>query len=694
MDATGLQEHTAAHVRDYLAVLWRRKWLSLLVFVVVATSGLFVVFKTLKPAYVARARIALDRYGRLLPEEQAFGGEAYYQTQYQVIGSARIAAAAAVKLGNSPSVEMALEDNSAERIASAVDISPDRESHAVRISSRQGDPELAARIVNAVVDAFVDITRQDEVERANKRQNDLQAQIVALEVQLETKKKAIDEFAKDKNLQDQQQEQALITTQLSALSEAQMRAKVAREQAEQSLAEAQAKYDHGEDITDIPPGAAATQIKTSIREAEMRKRMMEVNKTARGLSNDPEYIQVTALINDLQKDYDKTVADDHKQRNAQLLKAAKESAEEAKKVEETIDNRMAQIRSRLATLVEGLTALSRYEELKKELENFQAMHDNLQHTLLQAKVNDETPVLEVKILDRAKPPSTPAWPNKTQMAVVVVAMGLIIALSFAFFLEYMDRSVRRPEDVEQELRLPLMGFVPSMHTGSSENGHQAKIVATDPASGPAESYRKIRAKLFVYNKESHCKVFSVTSATAGEGKTTLTSNLAIAFAQAGGNILLIDADMRHPTQQKVHNIEWAPGLGDYLAGMCGWESVVRRSAIPGLSIMPCGSGGSKSAELLEGARLRQLLEEAKESYDIVLLDTPPVLGLADTTVLCNLSDATIFVVQAARNSKWLVKRARMELDAAGARIVGAVLNRVRSQRGDYYYYHRYYPKKT
>jgi polysaccharide biosynthesis transport protein len=689
-----MQERPTAHVKDYLAVLWRRKWLSLLVFVVIATSGLFVVFKTLKPAYVACARIALDRYGRLLPEDQTFGGEAFYQTQYQVIGSSRIAAAAAVRLGQSPSVEMALEDGSAEHIAGAVVISPDRDSHAVKISSRQEDPDAAARVVNAVVDAFADTTRQDEVERANKRQNDLQAQIVALEVQIETKKKAIDEFAKDKNLQDQQQEQALITTQLSALSEAQMRAKVAREQADGTQAEAQGKYERGEDIAEIPPGAAATQIKTSIREAEMRKRMMEVNKTARGLSNDPEYIQVTALINDLQKDYDKTVVEDHKQRNAQMLKAAKDSAAEAKKVEETIDNRMAEIRGRLTTLVEGLTALGRYNELRKELDNFQTMHDSLQHTLLQAKVNDDTPVLEVKVLDRAKPPVTPAWPNKIQMAVVVLAMGLIIALSLAFFLEYMDRTVRKPEDVEQELRMPLVGFVPSMHTGGRDNGHQARIVVTDPASGPAESYRKIRAKLFVYNKESHARTFSVTSSTAGEGKTTLTSNLAIAFAQSGGNVLLIDADMRHPTLQKVHDIEWAPGLGDYLSGMCGWESVVRRSSVPGLSIIPCGSGGSKSAELIEGPRLRHLLKEARETYDIVFLDTPPVLGLADTTVLCNLTDATIFVVQAARNSKWLVNRARMELDAAGAHVVGAVLNRVRSHRGDYYYYHRYYPKKT
>jgi polysaccharide biosynthesis transport protein len=693
MDASVLQEQAAAHVRDYVSVVWRRKWLSLLVFVVFTTAGLFVVFRIVTPTYQSQARVAIDQYSPLVSQTGGFAGEAFYQTQYQVIGSSRIAAAAAVKLGWSPSVEMALEDGRALSVQAAVKVSPDPTNHVVTLSTKQPDRDMAARLVNAVADSFKEVTRQDEITRMNQRQNDLQSQIVSLEVQIEAKRKALDEFSKDKNLQQQQQDQALITTQLSALSEAQVRAKVVREQAEQVAADTQKKYDAGEDLADYQPSAAAMTVKTSIRDAELRKRMMEVNRTQKFLSTDPEYAQVSALINDLNKEYDKTVADDRKERNNQLLRNSKASLDTAQKVEQSTANQLAEIRAKLNSLVEGLTDLSRYNELKKEVDSFQAMHDTLEQALLQARINDNSPMLNITILDRGFPAGSPAFPNKTQMAIVVVAMGLIIGAGLAFFLEYMDRSVRKPEDVEQELRMPLVGFIPSMHGAGREDGHAGKIVVTDPSSGPAEAYRKIRAKLFIYNKESHAKVFSVTSSTAGEGKTTLASNLAIAFAQSGANVLLIDADMRHPTMQKVHEIEWTPGLGDYLSGMCSWESTAQKSSVPGLSIIPCGSGGSKSAELLEGARAAALMREARDGYDIVIVDTPPVLGLADTTVLCHLTDATIFVIQSARNSKWLVKRARIELEAAGARVVGAVLNRVRSHRGDYYYYHRYYPKK-
>jgi|GEM_PF-6122417 len=694
MDPMEEDERATAHVTDYLTMLWHRKWLVLLVFTVLAAAGVFAVFKALTPKYQATARISVERLRGPVEDRMGVSGEAFYQTQYQIMGSSEVAATAAVKLGWSPSREVALEDGKADIIRTAATVQPERDNRVVRIWSKQKDPALAAALVNAIVDAFTEVTQQRETARAGRFQNDLQGQIVQLEVQIDSRKKAMEEFAKDKDLQQQQREQTIVTTRLSTLSEAQLRAKVTREQAEKIYSEYKAKFDAGEDLGANVASSYGEQLTIRIKELQQQARIMERGKTAKGLASDPAYIQTTALIEEYQRDYDETMKKAREDANKETLERAKYGLDQAIQVEEMLNQQMAEMQTKLESLASGLTALGRYAELKKDLENLQKWHDNLQQSLMEAKISDNFPVLDIQILDRAKAPKEPAWPNKRQLAVVAVAMSFIVAVALAFFLEYMDRSVRKPEDVEQELRMALVGFVPSMNSAHSGIDERGKVVVTDPTSGPAESYRKVRAKLYVYKKESHAKVFALTSTTAGEGKTTLASNLAIAFAQAGAVALLVDADMRHPALQTTFGVEREPGLADYLDGKCTWQAATRAGVMAGLSFLPSGSGGTRSAELLESPRMRELLSEAREKFDVVIVDTPPVLGVADSTILCNLADATIFVIQASKNAKWLVRRARMELEAADAHIVGVVLNRVRSRRGEYYYYHRYYPKKA
>ncbi len=687
-------EQSAAHVTDYLTMLWHRKWLILFVFVALSAVGLYSVYKVLKPKYQSQSKIEIARLRGPVEDRGGLSGETFYQTQYVKIGSLEVAAVAAVKLGLSQSREIARDDGSADMIQHAISISPERDTRVVRISSKQGDAQLAADIVNAVVDAYIEVTHQQESERAGKFQNDLQGRIVQLQVQLDAKRKALDEFEKDRDLQRQLQEQTVVTTRLSALSEAQLTARVNREQAEKIYADLKTRYDADDNIADTVVSSYSDQLKIRIKELEQSRRLMEKGKTARGLATDPAYQQTVALIAEYQRDYDETMKKAQSEANASVLERARINLDNTRQVETLLVAEMASMRTTLEQLAGGLTALSRYNELKKELENIQKWYDQMQQSLMEAKISNDFPMLEITINEVARRAKQPAWPNKTQLAIVSVAMSLVLSLGLAFFLDYMDRTVRKPEDVEQELRMPLVGFVPSMSSSHSNGRQRGRVVIDSPTSGPAESYRKIRAKLFVYKKESHAKVFAITSTTAGEGKTTLASNLAIAFAQAGANTLLVDADMRHPMLQNTFGVDRDPGLGNYLDGKCTWESATLPSNVAKLSLLPCGAGGDRSAELVESPRLKDFLTQAREQYDVVVLDTPPVLGVADSTVLCNVSDATLFVIQASRNPKWLVKRAKMEVEAAGAYIVGVVLNRVRSRRGEYYYYHRYYPKKA
>jgi len=684
----------ARHVRDYLTIVWRRKFICIFVFILVSSVGLFVVLKMLKPWYQARARISIERLRAPLGEQGGYAGEAFYQTQYEIIGSSNVAALAAYKLGRSESPEQAKADGQAEIIRRAISIHPEANNRVVRIQTRQRDPEAAAALVNKVVEAYIEFARSNEEAVAKRRQKEMQDQINILELDIASLRKTIDEFTRDKKLQEQREQELMLTKRINALVEAQIPAKVAAEAAEKEYNSLKEKYDSGEDLVTNVKSAEADRINAQIREIEMQMHLMGVGKTEQALETDARYLRHKELKEQYTREYSDAMEEARREANLRELERARTAMERNRKIEQTYQRQLAEVRTKVAQLVKGLTALARYEELQKELENHIRMRDGLKQELLTARLSDDMAVLNITVLDEARPPTEPAWPNKVQLSVVVLVLALMSSVGMAFFLDYMDRSVHRPEDVEQELRMPFMGFIPGTQSAGNNSFRQEKVLLTDPTSGPAESYRKIRAKLNIYRGESHARTFAVTSTTAGEGKTSLTTNLALSFAQSNLSVLLVDADMRHPKVHEIFEIERIPGLGDYLDGECTWESVVRSSGVAGLSIIPAGTGGSRSAELLESPRLRELLEESSAKFDILVVDTPPVLGVADAAILCNATDGTIFVIQAARNSKWLIRRAGMELKAADARVVGAVLNRVRSQRGDYYYYHQYYPKKT
>lgn len=694
MESLNDNSKVTPHISDYLAVVWRRKLLCLFVFLVLASAGLFVVVKVLKAKYQATARILIDRRQGILSERPSYANDMFYEAQYETMRSGEVAALAAFKLEMSPSQASAREDGTADTIRRAIAVAPEANPRIVRAMSRQKDPEMAAKLVNGLVDAYIEYAMRHEEELAGLRQKEINDQLRTLKAQVSDKKKAREEWSKDKDLAAKRRDESIFSKRLVALLEAQARTSVRRASAEAEYLEARSKLEAGEALAEYVPTPKADRIEDLISNMETQIRALKVNRTEKAWKNDPRYKMLDQELEEKRREYDDTVRQEHEEADSRMLSMRKQMFEEEEKTAERIDIEVENVNKELAELVDGLGALGKYNELTKEIDRLESRRDKLEDALLTAKLSGDTEVLNIQILDEAKPPTEPAWPNKTQLSVVVVALSLLMAAGLAFFLDYMDRTVRRPEDVEQELRMPFFGFVPAIHVGAGSDSRQERIMITDPTSGPAESYRKVRAKLNVYKNESHARTFAITSTTAGEGKTTVASNLAISFAQSGSNVLLVDADMRHPKVHAIYELERKPGLGNYLAGECEWGNLLRGVGVDGLSVLTAGASGTSSAELLEHPRMRQLLAEAAERHDVVIVDSPPVLGVADAAVISNAADATLFVIQAAQNSKWLIRRARMELKSADAKVVGAVLNRVRSQRGDYYYYHQYYPKKT
>ncbi|MCK4374410.1 MAG: polysaccharide biosynthesis tyrosine autokinase, partial [Candidatus Brocadiae bacterium] len=304
----------------------------------------------------------------------------------------------------------------------------------------------------------------------------------------------------------------------------------------------------------------------------------------------------------------------------------------------------------------------------------------------------------VEVVEAAEIARLPIRPRKARMVVTSVAMGLLLGIALAFFFEYMDDTIKTPEDLEDRVGVPVLGFVPAMNTkgtAAESFAHRGMVSTLEPASSVTEAYRNIRTSLFFSAPPEEARVVVITSGGPGDGKTTTAANLALVIAQSGKRVLLVDADFRRPMLHRLFGIRSRRGTSTVLVGEASLEEAVRQPSnngkpIDNLDVLIAGPKPPNPAELLDSERMRQLLEEARQKYDRVLVDTPPVLFVADASILGAISDGVIMVVKSAKNTRSLATRAREQLEGVNARILGGILNDVRVSHLGYYYSDYYY----
>jgi capsular exopolysaccharide synthesis family protein len=284
--------------------------------------------------------------------------------------------------------------------------------------------------------------------------------------------------------------------------------------------------------------------------------------------------------------------------------------------------------------------------------------------------------------------TVPVSPHPFRNAALGLVVGLGLAAALIVLLEYLDDSFRSSEEITEATGLTLLGSVRRFEGPSEELGLTALKM---PRSAMAEAYRVARANIQFTNVSGNLNVLLVTSARDGEGKTTTASNLATAFALAGKRVLLVDADLRRPGLTRLVRMKDMPGLTTVLIDPSA--DVVQQSEVDGMDIVPSGPVPPNPAELLGSDRMRQWIEARAEEYDTILLDTPPVLSVADTRILATLADATVMVVDPSLTSRRMVKQARKALEGVGSRVLGLILNRD-VMRGEGYYYNYYYYDRT
>ncbi|BCA60723.1 GumC family protein [Sphingomonas sp. HMP6] len=349
--------------------------------------------------------------------------------------------------------------------------------------------------------------------------------------------------------------------------------------------------------------------------------------------------------------------------------------------------REQQLRARVSQLTSGVLNLRnrqiQYNILSREVDTNRSLYDGLLQRFKQVSVAGGVGASQVSIVDRALVPGGPFAPNLRNNLLISLLIGLMIGAGVAFAIEFIDDTIKNPDDVRNRLHLTLLGVVPSVAKGVT-----MLEALDDPSSAQSEAYLSTRTAIKFTTAGGAPKSLLVTSSQAAEGKSSSCFAIARGFARLGESVLLIDADMRKPSFSVPSGSEGV-GLSSLLASTDDLRNHITQTSIPNLFLVPSGPIPPNPVELLGGMRLREVLAEAEGMFDIVIFDSPPVMGLADAPILASVVDASIFVVQAGRIRRPAALRALARLEQAGARIVGGVITKFDLKGASYGYGYGY-----
>lgn len=343
--------------------------------------------------------------------------------------------------------------------------------------------------------------------------------------------------------------------------------------------------------------------------------------------------------------------------------------------------------------VEELDRLSRsqkllpFERAEREVRVKRSILASLQARLAQEGVDVALPRIPIKVIEAATPPDPrdPSSPNLVLNLVLSVFLGGFCGVGLAFFIEYLDTSVKTVDDVERYLGASVIGVIPQ----------KVKTLNIDGIDSPhAESYRVLRTNLKFAHDGKPGGVFTVASGGVGEGKSTTLFNLAFVCASMGDKVLIVDSDMRRPVQHKILGVSNQHGLADVLLKDKPLEDMIMATEFENLHFLPSGQLPRTSVGMLDNRKVKSLMKDMKERYDYVLFDSPPIMGISDSSILASEVDGVMLVVQYRKYPRQMSARAKRLVENAGGKVAGVVLNNINILRDDYYYYNSYYSHYT
>jgi len=553
-----------------------------------------------------------------------------------------------------------------------VTVVPEQGTRLVTIIYRHHNPRFAADAANALADEY---TRQNLDLRLNTIQTSLKwidGELARQEEILTKSEAALSQYRESNNAQSLDDKQNIVTARLTNVNDQLTRSRGARltkETLYNQIKNANPKEESSDNFPAIGNNANVVGAKNTLLKAESERAAL----VSRGYG--PEWPALKAAENEVEAARRQLVA-----ARASVIETARNEFNAAR-VEES--NYAGALEDAKSASVDLERKGGDYKILQRKAETDRTLYNQLLTQQKELSVIANSRANNVQVLERAEVPKAPISPNPRKDWLTALLAGVVVAFGLAFGIEYLDDSVKVPEDITRRLRLPLLGLVPAI------KGDRAVLSETVPHEF-GEAFRSLRTSLVFTSGSEHTRVIAVTSSQPLEGKTTTAANLALALALGGSRVLLIDADMRRPGLHKTLGMENGTGLSHLLTAQARVRDAIQRTSEPNLVVITAGRTPPNPSELLASERMNAFLQNLQTGpFDWVVIDTPPVLAVTDAVILAPRVSGVVFVIGSEMTRRVHAERAIETLRTSRPRSLTAVLNRVDFNRNKYYY-SRYY----
>jgi succinoglycan biosynthesis transport protein ExoP len=727
------QHEEERHLLDYVRVVYKRRWVALPVFLGVLAIGAINSYRT-TPLYRATTQILIEKdapkvgdLSTIFQQQDGWNNDEFYQTQYRILQSRSLArkTAEAMKLDAHPKLGAATQPvrgpwtirgaiagtivfvKSAVGIApepartteappqgdpfaryagvvlGSLSVSPVRNSRLVDISMTSTDPQFAAELANAHARAYIEQNLEYRFSASKEASAWLESQLAEQRKKVEESEAALQRYKEQHDAVAVEDRQNIVVQRLADLNSAATRAKTAR--IEREALYNQLRSIQNSNALDSFPAVLGNEYVQKLKGDLADLQRQQAQLADRYGDRHPEMVKVRSAIqaaeSKLEIEIDKVV----------------------QSVKSEYDTALAQERTFVGALEGGKAeALSlnrkgiEFSVLQRDAESNRQVYEALLQRTKETGISGELKASNIRVVDAAEVPGTPFLPKRQRDLTTAAFSGLVLALGLVFLFEYLDNRIKSPQELRSQLNVPFLGMVPSIDVKTS-----GTLLHEGVPPNFAEAIRGVRTNVLFSSAEEGTRIIVVTSAGPGEGKSLFSSNLAVSLAQAGQRVLHVDADMRRPRVHAIFDLAQEPGLSNLLVGDCKPSESIRKTEVQNLCVLPAGMIPPNPAELLGSKRCDEFFASLRQSFDWVILDSPPVLAVADASILANTASGVVFVVGADQTSRQAARAALEQLQAVQAHVVGAVLNRVDLEKNPYYYsayyrkeYSRYYAQAT
>jgi polysaccharide biosynthesis transport protein len=671
----------SANLRHYWHVILERRWLVVTAFISVFVLCMFYLVKAPR-IYQATVRLQIDKESDNPLNLRDFitvdsREQDYLQTQYKNIKNRVLLQSVITKLKLNEDPRYAKSMNKVGALDQDVIVAPIRMSRLVDIRVSHTDPARAELIANTLALQFI----SDNLDRKKKSSSDaeewLKTESNSQKRKVEEAEAALQAYKERLNNVSFEDRENIVLQGLKLAQEVFVQSQTRAKMAERLDEEMRAMVKSGAPIETIPlvandPLIQQLKAKLAIQEADL------ANMLKRYKDKYPVVVQMREASESLRKSL--------REQAANIIAATGKAATLAKAEEASLKKYVDELEQKQLDMGKQRIA---YDALSREAQIQTQLFMDVIKSQKQMEIAANSKISNMSIVDPAVAPLSPIKPRVALTLAMGVFCGLAAACGLAFFVNFMDDSIKTQEDVETYLRSPFLGYVSNIKSNSViERDLQAHL---HPQSTSAEGFRTIRATIALMPKAEQYRVLSVTSTIPSEGKSLVASNLAIVTAQTGVKTLLVDADLRRPSVHKAFQLHSPVGLSGYLdASVARIEDIIHVTEVPNLDVVCAGAIPSNPSELSGSKRMQQFLVDAMKRYDRVFLDCPPVSAVSDPLILAAMSDGVIFVTKFNKIRREHARRSLQRIQDAGIRLLGVALNDIDFEGKDSYYYSYYY----